>query len=299
MKHIFIVNKISGKGKGLESISLINDICQKRLLDYEIIITEYPMHAKHIAKRYRVEDNVCLYAVGGDGTILEVLNGLNDAVPFAIIPAGSGNDFYRLISDDINDFNKIINDTIDADIKQIDYGQTNKMKFLNCTSIGIDSDVNIDASYMIRNTFITKGPAYILSIIKNVIIPKAKELIIEYDGTKEEGKYLIACAMNGRYYGNGVKAAPNADIQDGYFDLILVKDQPIHIVYPCLIKYMQGKHINDQRFRIIKAKNIKITSKTPMSIQSDGENYRDNILEIQIKNRALNLKAPSYLKIII
>ena len=105
--------------------------------------------------------------------------------------------------------------------------------------------------------------------------------------------------MNGRYYGNGVKAAPNADIQDGYFDLILVKDQPIHIVYPCLIKYMQGKHMNDQRFRIIKAKNIKITSKTPMSIQSDGENYRDNILEIQIKNRALNLKAPSYLKIII
>lgn len=298
MKHIFIINKISGKGKALELESLIKDICINKNLDYEVFITQYPLHAKHIANKYLIKDDVCLYAVGGDGTILEVLNGLNDNVPFAIIPAGSGNDFYRLISNDTNDIKKIIADTIDAEIKRIDYGIANKMKFLNCTSIGIDSDVNIDASNMIRNTFITKGPAYIMSIIKNVIIPKAKQIVIEYDGIKEEGKYLIACAMNGRYYGNGVKAAPNSDLQDGYFDLILVKNQPLYVVYPCLIKYMQGKHINDNRFRIIHAKKIKISSNTPMSIQSDGENYCDTILEIEIKNRALNLKAPSYLDII-
>ena len=66
--------------------------------DYEIIETQFPNHAKEIAQQYTALDDVCLYAVGGDGTIFEVMNGINDQVPLAIIPCGTGNDFYRVIS---------------------------------------------------------------------------------------------------------------------------------------------------------------------------------------------------------
>ena len=298
MKHIFIVNKISGKGAGLDSVSLIADICQRKQIEHEIFITQFPKHAKQIAQEYTEKDDVCLYAVGGDGTVLEVLNGLNKNVPMAIIPAGSGNDFYRLIKEADYDIEKIIEDTIDAEITKIDCAIANGMKFLNVTSIGIDSDVNFYASKLIRNTFITKGPAYILSIIHNVIIPRAKKMRVEIDGRVIEDEFLIATVMNGRYYGNGVPASPFADVQDGYLDVILARKCPVLTVYRCLVKYLSGKHLDDPHFEFIHAKHIRFEANEALSMQSDGENYMSKTLDIQVLEKSINFKAPKYLNII-
>ena len=298
MKHIFIVNKISGKGAGLDSVSLIADVCQAKNIDYEIHITQFPKHAKQITQTFYKEDDVCIYAVGGDGTVLEVINGLNKDVPLAIIPAGSGNDFYRLVKEDDYDLRKILEDTIDAPITKIDCGIANGLKFINVTSIGIDSDVNAFASQLIRKTVVTKGPAYILSIMKNVVVPHAKHMDIVCDGERFSGDYLIATIMNGRYYGNGAYPAPHADIQDGYFDVILAEKQPTLVVYRLLVKYLKGKHEGDKHFKFIRAKHISFESHEDLSMQSDGENYISKHLDVQILEKAINFKCPHYLNII-
>lgn len=290
MKHIFIINRISGKGSAMNLIPVIKEAAKE--LDYEIIITDYPRHASEITSRYSKMKDVIIYAVGGDGTILEVLDAISDNTPLGIIPSGSGNDFYRQFNDNITDYKELILKTIESEPIMVDYAYANNMRFLNTTSIGIDSDVNYDASKMIRKTFITKGPAYILSIIKNVIIPKAKHLKITIDGHTYEDDYLVACIMNGKYYGNGVKASPESIINDGYLDVILVKNYPVTTVYPVLVKYLKGKHLNDKHFRFIKAKNIIIDSETSFSVQSDGENYKTNHLNIRIKEKGLLLKVP-------
>ena len=166
------------------------------------------------------------------------------------------------------------------------------MRFLNTTSVGIDSDVNFDASRMIRKTFVTKGPAYILSIIKNVIIPKSKHLKITIDGKVYEDDFLLANIMNGKYYGNGVMASPYSDIKDGYLDIVFARKYPIFTIYKLLIKYLKGKHINDEHFTFLKARHITIDSSEPFSVQSDGENYKTDHLDIHIKEKGLQLKVP-------
>ena len=130
MKHIFIVNKISGKKRGLKTVSIIEDIMQKHHYDYEIHITQYPTHAKKIAANYKKEDDVTIYAVGGDGTILEVVNGIEEGIPLGIIPCGSGNDFYRMIGPKDN-LKLLIEKTINGIVKKIDFGKINNLCTVN------------------------------------------------------------------------------------------------------------------------------------------------------------------------
>ncbi|MDD6004632.1 MAG: YegS/Rv2252/BmrU family lipid kinase [Firmicutes bacterium] len=290
MKHVFIVNRISGKGSAIKLIPIIEEAAKN--LDYEIIVTDYPHHASEITSKYSNTKETVIYAVGGDGTILEILDAINEDTPIGIIPSGSGNDFYRQFNDKITDYKKLITDTINAKPIEIDYAYANDMRFLNTTSVGIDSDVNYDASKMIRKTLITKGPAYILSIIKNVIIPRAKHLKIIIDGKVYEDDFMLANIMNGKYYGNGVMASPYSDIRDGYLNIVFAKKYPVLTIYKLLAKYLKGEHVNDKHFTFLKAKNITIDSSEPFSVQSDGENYKTNHLDIHIKEKGLLLKVP-------
>ena len=183
MKHIFIVNKISGKGQNMALMGYLKDVLLALGVDHEIRLTQYPRHAKAIAKEYVDIEDVVLYSMGGDGTLYEVINGMDLRQPLGVIPTGSGNDFYRIFDNkEVYDIKEILDRTIKADTRSIDLGSFDDTRFINTLSIGIDAKINEDASYLIRKSLITKGPAYIGAIAKNVIIPKATKLRIEIDG---------------------------------------------------------------------------------------------------------------------
>lgn len=293
MKHIFIVNSISGKGKGLKVAKTIEEVCKELQLNYEIRYTQYAGHTTEIAKEYTSKDDVTLYAIGGDGTLLDVVNGMDPNIALGAIPGGSGEDFLRYFKLDTSDLKQYIIDTINAEPISVDIGQTDKMKFLNTTSFGIDATINENASEMIRKTIITKGPAYIISIIKNAIALKATKTIIQVDGKQIDGNYLVVCCMNGKYYGNGVCSAPKADIKDGYFDFILLEKIQGLKIYKILINYLTGNGMKSPEIKVIHAKNIVIDTDEIINIQSDGENYKSNHLEIKMLEGYLKLKIPN------
>lgn len=291
MKHIFIVNKISGKGQNMALMGYLKDVLLALGVDHEIRLTQYPRHAKAIAKEYADIEDVVLYSMGGDGTLYEVINGMDLRQPLGVIPTGSGNDFYRIFDNkEIYDIKEILDRTIKADTRSIDLGSFDDTRFVNTLSIGIDAKINEDASYLIRKSLITKGPAYIGAIAKNVIIPKATKLKIEIDGEPYEDEEFICAIMNGEYYGNGKHSAPQAKIDDGYLDVTLAPKCPFYKVYPKLIKYLDGKHLDDPFFQILKAKEIKIKSPEPFVYQADGENYHGDSLDIKILEKSLKLK---------
>lgn len=296
MRHIFIVNKISGKGQAYNLISLITDIAQRNGLDYEIELTQFQGHAKEIAKKYHGSD-ICLYSVGGDGTLSEILNGMSNDVSLAVIPGGSGNDFFRMIGKKHN-FSQIIIDSIDAPLKKVDIGISDNLRFLNTTSFGLDADINFKASNLIRNTFLNKEASYLISIITNVAFLHPKHLRINVDNKFIEGKYLLAACMNGRYYGNGILVSPTSNINDGIFELCLYEGAPRRHAYPFLNKFLKGEHCNYPGFSIIKGKHIVIDADEPLPCQSDGENYYATHLELKVQEKWLSLKVPPYLDII-
>ena len=292
MKHVFIVNKISGKHKAYNIIGLIKEVAEEKNLDYEIIATEYENHAREIAESY-YNNEVTLYSVGGDGTLLEIVNGMNLQTPLGVIPAGSGNDFFRFFDGNSKrDLRKILNDTIDATPKDIDIGVCGDMKFVNTTSIGLDAIINANASRLIRNTFITKGPAYIISILENSIALRTTHVRLLVDDKEIEGDYYIIACMNGKYYGNGVMAAPSALLSDGYFDLCLFKRANRFKTYSLLMKYLRGKHEGFDGIDIIRCKHVILDTDGLVDCQSDGENYRSDHIDISIREKALKLKIP-------
>lgn len=293
MKHIFIVNSISGKGKALRSVDTIKQVCEELNIDYEIRLTEYPGHTSKIASEYKASDNVILYSVGGDGTLLDIVNGMDHDIELGAIPGGSGEDFLRYFHLDSSNLKQYIIDTINAKPISIDIGQTDRMKYLNTTSFGIDATINENASEMIRKTIITKGPAYILSIIKNAIIMKATKTKLTVDGKQLDGNYLVVCCMNGKYYGNGVCAAPKSDITDGYFDLVLLEKIKGPKIYKILINYLTGNGEKSPEIKILHAKHVIVDTDELINIQSDGENYKSNHLEIKMLEKYLKLKIPA------
>ena len=97
MKHIFIVNPTSGKGDGKRAAAAIQKEIEQNHLDGEIRLTEYAGQAQKLAAEIKPDPETIVYAVGGDGTIWEVLNGLPPGLRMGILPCGTGNDYYRMI----------------------------------------------------------------------------------------------------------------------------------------------------------------------------------------------------------
>lgn len=289
MKSIFIINSISGKKSGHKTAALIKKIATEEQLDFCIIFTKYPGHAKELAKNYSQNGDCEIYAVGGDGTIFEILNGMNINTTLGIIPSGSGNDFFRYFEYK-NSLESIIRQTIRSNPHYIDYGIANGQRFINTTSFGMDANINLEASRYIRNTMLNKSQAYIYSILRNIITLKPIKVRIKADNNSYDGDYYICAIMNGKYYGNGVKAAPKAEIDDGYFDVILFKEAPKLKTYLMLIKYLSGKHTKEDDFIFLKAKELLIESDDEMPCQSDGENYYTNQIEVKIVSSQLKIK---------
>lgn len=286
-KHIFIVNPVSGKRKHTETVRMI----QKHFSDpseYEIFYTEYVGHAKEIAEQF--EGNYRIYSVGGDGTAHEILNGLKEGVELALIPVGSGNDFARMITRQ-KDLDLVISDMIKGQSELVDVGLANGELFLNCLNVGLDAEVNVRAN-RIRKRFIPRQLVYIYAAIFEVI--KNFELTLSFvdeDGVLTKN-IVLASVMNGKWYGGGFKSAPEAELDDGLFDLCRVKALPRRKIFPLLPVYFQGKHTDNPAVTMKKLSTLLIYAQQPFTYGCDGEIFETERLDIRILPKVLPLVRP-------
>lgn len=298
MKHIFIINPVSGKGAAKKTMIHIEEICQMLQCDYDIIVTSGPKDATRIASQYNEKDNVCMYAVGGDGTVLETLLGLNENVPMGIIPAGTGNDFYRSVYSEKKDIKKIIKETIQGKIVQIDKGIANHSSFLNCMTFGMDAQVNELVVKIMKKTPIPKGLVYILAAFWTVLRPNTTHVILETEFEKIETDAMIVAIMNGQYYGGGFHPTPMASLQDGYFDCCIVDKIPFYKLIGILPKFFAGKHINLPQCHFYKFQNCKlICPQEKVYSQIDGEPKNEKEVMLSCQTGKLLLRVPSQSKL--
>ncbi|MCF0115311.1 MAG: YegS/Rv2252/BmrU family lipid kinase [Erysipelotrichaceae bacterium] len=293
MKHIFITNPASGSAERITLEQILKHYSNQTPLDYEIIYTTKPKDATEIAQRYHKEDDVTLYAVGGDGTIFEVVNGLNEEVPMGIIPMGTGNDTYRMVGERTS-LTDIVVHTLEGKEVRVNYASANDHLFINGTSVGIDARINEHVCESLKKTILPKAILYAISAIMNIFNPQPFNARIEIDGVQKDGKYLLCAIMNGKYYGNGVAPNPTTDMQDDVLDIVLVKDAPVYKLIYLLPLYFSGKANELTKYaEILHGKHIKIAATTELCYQSDGETYHDTQVEIKLKKKKLILRVPS------
>lgn len=288
MKHVFIVNPTSGKGNYKVLVDWVEHNLEEN--QYDIVYTKYVGHAKDLAESYGPD--VILYAVGGDGTAHEVLNGMHQDASLGIIPTGTGNDFYKMIGDKKQLLSMIEKTVLHGVTRKVDVGKVNGNLFLNCTNIGVDADVNQRANKM-QMKYMPHELVYLISALREIFSIKPYDIEIKEDNVFEKKPITLLSVMNGKFYGNGFQSAPKAEIDDGYLDFCMVAPVTTMRAFKLLSKYNQGKHLSLEEVTYKKVEKLEIKSEQPLVVGCDGEIFETNHLRIEVMKHHLNLRTPN------
>ncbi|MGN1277221.1 MAG: diacylglycerol/lipid kinase family protein [Floccifex sp.] len=259
MKYVFIVNPNSRK----EGLYTLMEQIKKYFKGKTVIIekTQSMNHACHIAKKYafKEEEDIHMFACGGDGTLHEVVNGIAGCkhITLSIIPIGTGNDFIKyfdhLDREDFLNFEYYQN----PDIVSCDLLKVNGEYVINTVSFGFDVHV---ARHV--NDFRKKLPLrgilpYYLGMLSSLRHPISSEFDIQIDCDKiQEHIFSFVVITNGRYYGGGYKPCPGALINDHMLDICLIKDIKRTQIVQLAKIYEKGEHLNYPELAYVTKGNI-------------------------------------------
>ncbi|XOU94617.1 MAG: diacylglycerol/lipid kinase family protein [Candidatus Kerfeldbacteria bacterium] len=268
--YYFIVNPVAGMGKKLSFVSEITSFCQRNYLNYKLVMTHRPKEAIELAREASKKYEV-IVAVGGDGTVNEVVNGIADTdAKLGIIPIGSGNDFAKQMGLTYN-LSKDLRILMDGKLKTVDLGKVNdRHYFINGVGVGFDGEV----AYHVRDFLkYAKGfSGYLLSVFRTLATYKFHKVKFFIDGEKvKEEKILLIATCNGTTYGGGFKVAPSAKVDDGLFTVCFVSKMGKFYAMRNIPKILQGTHVSLPEVSMYTGKSVKIKSEKELFSQLDGE----------------------------
>ncbi len=289
MKHVFIINPVSGIGNYKRVVVWVEKHFASH--DFDIHITKYQGHATEIARQY--EKDAVLYSVGGDGTAFEVVNGMSFENEFCVIPVGTGNDFFKMI-DHEGELEELLNDTVlNGKVTNIDLGQVNDHYFLNCANIGVDADINALANEMKGKILIPRMMIYVTAALREVVRMKPVRLSIFNDDFKIDKEITLLSIMNGRYYGSGFKSAPKAKLDDGLLDVCIVEGLTRRRAMKLIPKYAKGEHENIDVVEFKHVDNLQVKSEKEVIYGCDGEVFKGKQLNIKLHKGKLKYRMPA------
>lgn len=290
MKIGYIVNPIAGRKRVEDWLRTIRFRTEKEGFRYYIYITDGPGDGTAKAKAAVKDGCDVVVAVGGDGTVSEVVNGIpktRDAV-LGVLPVGTGNDFARTLKIPL-ELDEAVRTILGMNIIPCDFGVVNGRRFINVASVGLDSQVVVEANKIKKS--IPGAAAYILGVFKAVSGYKPYDLEIHTEqGTVSKQAALIAVA-NGSYYGGGMKIAPRARIDDGLLDICLVRNMPRNRIIALFPLLFSGGHLERPEVEYFNAKKIRVFCEKGF-INSDGDIIGECPAEMHIEPSALRIIIP-------
>jgi len=271
--YYVIVNPTAGKGKAIKIFKKLSERLDISGIEYKTVFTEHKFHASELSKNAALDGYKSIIAVGGDGTVSEVANGIvlsgvSDAV-MGVVACGTGNDLIRSLNIP-KDMDKSLDIILKGSILPIDIGRMNDKYFFNVSSVGFDVEV-------VQNTEYFKGKmpgslAYFCGIIKTLFCLRFKKLTYSIDGGEPvEQELLLLAAANGKYYGGGIKVSPYADLKDGILDIVVIEKVKKRIIPFMLGGFMKGKHTKIKEITHTDASSVLIEADGIIDINLDGE----------------------------
>lgn len=296
MKHIFIINPVAGKGQfQRELVRTITSVCPDLTPDWEIYETKSIGDALFFAKNYPGDTEVRFYAVGGDGTLNEVVNGARARgnAEIGLFPCGSGNDFVRLFQNPAAFLS--VEGQIKGATQAIDLIKSAGNYCINMCNLGLDAQTAADVH---RFTRFMPGPmAYSLSLMNRLVHKMGLDIRVTLDsGEVISGDFILATFANGIAYGGGYYAAPKARFDDGLMDICLVKPVKRLKIANLLNVYKNGGHLDDSRFEEFllyrRSAWAKVETEKPQKLCLDGEILTTDKAELKIEPKAIKLVIP-------
>jgi YegS/Rv2252/BmrU family lipid kinase len=299
-KYLFIINPTAGNVDVEKLVPQIKEIAENYPIEIKIVITEYHKHAIKLAQE--AEENSFVISVGGDGTLNEIVNGIDPEknITLGLLPSGSGNDFKNNIniSNSVNDnLNFYFSDKIKT--QKIDVGSLtfklegdstlyNHTRFVNSLGVGFDAY----AAHLNQSSKILSGlPSYIIAVLRALFKYESINVTMNFEEQTITGKKLLLAIGNGKTTGGGFYLTKDALVDDGLLDICVVDfitRRKLLSKIPAAIKKRLDKV---PEVTNLKLKTAKINLEKPYYVHADGEIISDKVteLEISIEKNKLNI----------
>ncbi|MFC4076984.1 diacylglycerol/lipid kinase family protein [Salinithrix halophila] len=273
MKRVeLIMNPAAGKGQLLDLLDTITERLQEHIEDVRVYQTTKPGDGAARVKEIGTDTDLII-AAGGDGTVHELVNAvsaLEKRPVFAILPGGTCNDFSRalgLSQEPLDALDQILA----MRTKVVDVGCSSQGRyFLNFWGIGLITQVSLDITSQDKQRL--GRLAYYFSAIQNLWEARPFHLKVETEeGPLFDGKAAMMVVGNGSFIGGVQGFFPQSRLDDGHFDLLIVKEATLEGAWSMLVSNMTKEWPESENLLYSHAASVSITASPPQEIDCDGE----------------------------
>jgi YegS/Rv2252/BmrU family lipid kinase len=301
---LFIVNPIAGSGRAHGIVPRIEAWLAEQKVDARLLETREPGHAERLAAAAADLGHDRVIAVGGDGTVQEVINGVLAAgsgsdggrPALGLIPAGRGNDLARSVDLPIDPL-ACLPIALGETMHPFDVGQArspdgNRRHFGAAGGAGFDAAVA--HTMAVHRRFWMRGEAgYFLGTLNELRRYRNSELQVTIIGDGEDRvvsqRFLFVAFANGPYYGGGMQICPNAETDDGWLDVCLVGDLSRLAALRELPGIYQAKHLKNPKVEIVHARTVRIEGDPQTRVHLDGEPFGSVPVEVTLLPGAVRI----------
>jgi YegS/Rv2252/BmrU family lipid kinase len=288
-RHLLIVNPSSGSGRGRELLPEVERQMRARRLDFGTVVTRSLEHGIQEAEDAvgRGETPVIMSGDGLVGQIGGALAGKGATV--GIVPGGRGNDLARVLGISTNPAEAVAL-LAQATTRKIDVGEVNGRRFLGIASIGFESIANRIAN---ESTLLRGELVYLYAGLRTLATWKPARFSVRLDGERsiEYEGYSVQVA-NSRAFGGGFFIAPNAELDDGVFDVVTVGDSSKLRFLSGMPKAKKGTHLDQEQLHVYRGAEVEVTADRDFAVYADGEHLADLPARLRVLRGALTVIAP-------
>lgn len=290
---MIILNPWAGRGRAGKKRPQLEQVLRQASIDYELVLTHLRGGAIELAWQAVDRGFERVVAVGGDGTINEVVNGLKGAeqklgrrAKLGIIPLGTGSDFIKSLDGvEPNDLVGGVRRLQTGRSRMVDIGRvqvprTAPRYFVNGLGMGLDAQVAFEALQLSR----LRGIAvYLVAIVRALGRYKAHPMTVQYDDQRIYRRLLFASVANGRCQGGGFWLTPDALVDDGQLDLCIIDYMRLPEIIRHIPKVLNGRHTRLKQVTMGRAKHVRVDCPAPIPVATDGEVIATDARQITVE----------------
>ena len=288
--YALIINPISGNGRGERELPRIEALLRRESVPYRTFVAESAAEARTYARQAVEEKMTGVIAVGGDGTLFEVINGMaGSELTLLFACCGTGNDFIKTLhlpKDPV----EALGAQLHAPLSRIDIGRMNETYFLNVSGTGFDVEVLRQAEKY-KRTHKELG-VYLRGVRDAIRTFRPIEARLGFDGAEPQARrFTIISIGNGRYIGGGMRAVPMAQVNDGFFDVVTTRPLPRWAIGFLMAVYVPGWYAYTPFVQRARCKRLRILC-PGMTVNLDGELIDCDEAAFELLAAALPVRGP-------
>ena len=283
-----LVNPSSGGGRALKVLRRVSAELDQLGASQLTIETKSLEHAAEEA-RLAAERGETPTTVGGDGLVRQVAGALRGTeTPVAIIPAGRGNDFARVLGIPLDpvDAARV---ALEGDVRVVDVAEVNGTPFIGIASLGYDSDANkiANEARLVRGNFV-----YVYAGLRALVRWKPATFTAVVDGQSHTVRGYGVAVGNSKAYGGGMYLLPHAELDDGKLEVLMDEDHSKLTFLGDIVRCFKGKHIGLPYVHLFQGSVVEVSADRPFTVYADGDALATTPATMRVEPRCLRVVVP-------